>query len=82
MNDRSARAVKCPFFRMPKEGRKNSIRCEGVDDEQVMELVFSHTEKKKDWQRTYCNTYTFLRCPYAKLLDDTWKEKLDGTKKK
>ena len=82
MNDRSTRSVKCPFFRMPKEGRKNSIRCEGIDDAQVMELIFSHTQKKKDWLKKYCNTYSYLKCPYAKLLDEAWKEKLDGTKEK
>lgn len=80
MNDRCTRSVKCPFFRMPKEGRQNSIRCEGVEDSQVMELIFSHTQKKKDWLSKYCNTFTYLKCPYAKLLDDAWKEKLDGTK--
>lgn len=82
MNDRSARLVKCPFFRMPKEGRKNTIRCEGVDEIEVTELIFSHTDKKKRWLKKYCNTFSFLRCPYAKLLDDTWKEKLNGEQEK
>lgn len=80
-NNYETSSVKCPFYRMPK-GSKNIIRCEGTTDSQTTELVFSHTAKKKEWQDKYCNSFSFLACPYAKMIDDVWKEKLSEAQEK
>lgn len=65
----------CPFYKKDKESKKNSIRCEGAVDKQTTELVFSCLSKKIDWQKSYCCSFSYLRCPYAKMLDDMWEAK-------
>ena len=67
--------IVCPFFRYRKSGKDNTIRCEGTTEGQTAELVFSRLSKKKEWQKEYCCSFSYLRCPYAKMLDDMWEAK-------
>ena len=65
----------CPYFQSEDAIH---IKCDGIvqthkaSTEFVMR--FSSKEQKKDWQRIYCETYEYLKCPYAAMIDKQWDE--------
>lgn len=63
-NTTESGAAKCPFY--AQSGRL-VICCEGLDLGETVRtvLAFVTAEARLDWQREYCNTFSYGQCPYC-----------------
>lgn len=62
--------VKCPFFMWLS---KKSLTCESPVGDKFQTWFETNKERIK-WQRQYCDTYEYNKCPLAKLNDDKYKD--------
>lgn len=65
----------CPYFTTEDD---TVIKCEGIvaldgiDTRTFMR--FRSKKNKEQWRGMYCETYQYLKCPYADILDKQFNE--------
>ncbi len=60
-----ARAI-CPFY---QREAGLSVTCEGAEGCSNLMIRFASKEEKRRWQIRFCETFSYLRCPFACTLD-------------
>ncbi len=70
---RSVRAI-CPFYQRIRrlETHRAEIICEGAVPGMENVVTFRGTAQMEDWMAQYCETFTYERCPYAKLISEVY----------
>lgn len=62
----------CPYY---SKNEPNRICCEGVSDENNVNLVFSDVNKLKEYSKTYCNDLRgYKECAVCKMLDQKYDD--------
>ena len=72
MADYREKNVKCPYFERMSERR---IRCEGVNSETSIGILFGSGKQLEQYLQTYCfGLHTCHTCLICKMLDRKWAE--------
>lgn len=72
MADYKEKHVACPYFERMSERR---IRCEGVNSETSIGILFNDPAQLEEYLQTYCfGVKSCHRCLICKMLDQKWAE--------
>jgi len=72
MADFHEKNVKCPYFERMSERR---IRCEGINSETSLSILFKDREQLEQYLETYCfGVKACHTCLICKMLDQKWAE--------
>jgi hypothetical protein len=65
--------IVCPFYRRTDTNR---ICCEGVDDENTINLVFGSQSRMLEYAKTYCESIeNYQHCRICQMLNEKWEGK-------
>ena len=72
MAEFDSKYVVCPFYRKSDSYR---ICCEGVDDNNTVNLIFSNSTKSKEYKQTFCyNIDNYKHCLICAMLNAKYPE--------
>ena len=62
----------CPYYR---KNDTNRICCEGVEDNNVVHLVFGTPQEWRAYEERFCNSMeNYNKCKLCQMLDRKWSE--------
>lgn len=72
MAEFDSKYVVCPFYH---KSDSNRICCEGVDDNNTVNLIFSDSRKQKEYKQTFCYDITnYKKCLICTMLYTKYPE--------
>lgn len=66
---KDTKALRCPYY---KSDTKQTICCEGIADNSVIQIRYTAIPEKLRYERLFCNG-CFFRCPNAIMLNNKRK---------
>lgn len=68
--------VICPFYEC-KSQHNSLITCEGLSVEVMTVVRFGTKEERDTWMKKYCDTYDYICCPYARVIQEKYEKEIE-----